>query len=406
MAFETFVARRFLKIRNQRRLVPLINILATSGVGVGVMVLIVVIAVMTGFQSELRRRIIGVEAHIHIGRFNTLISDYEQVLKTIDAQPSVASSAAYVNSQGMLRSAAGVSAVVLKGLDPDRTLLQIDALEEQAPARLLRMVSAGQPALPIVLGKVLADKLKMEVGDGVMLMLVGPRQSNGLPGMQRLKLVGLYDTGMHQFDGVMGFMNMHHLQRVMGIGDMATGIEVRVTNPDHAAGIGHQIKVVLGDAYWANNWQSAHRNLFSMLALQKILMYVILSLIIIVAAFNIVSALIMMVKDKVRDIAILKVMGADRGSVQRIFLGKGIVIGLTGVFLGCCAGLGVCFILAHYPFVELPGNVYYLTTLPVKIALPDMLVIALGTLCISILASLYPAMKAARMLPVNGVRYR
>jgi len=408
MAFETFVARRFLKIKSQRKLVPLITILATLGVSVGVMVLIVVIAVMTGFQSELRRRILGIESHINISKFNNWIKEYPALLNQIDSVDGVKSAAPYIYAQGMLRSADGVSAVVLKGVDPSRTRMKLGTIDGHRLGVMLSDDTQTQAGTPIVLGKVIADKLKVDVGNGLLLMLVGTNSSGAsvLPHMQRLSVVGLFDTGMHQYDGTMAFVDIHKIQQMLGVGDLVTGIGVRLNDAEQVASVSSRILSEIGDSYWASNWQYTHKNLFSMLSLQKIMMYVILTLIILVAAFNIASALIMMVKDKIKDIAILKVMGANRRSIHAIFLGKGLMIGLTGICLGCAGGLLLCFILARYPFIELPGDVYFLTTLPVEITLDDMLVIVIGTLGICMAASFYPAKKAAGMRPVEGIRYR
>jgi lipoprotein-releasing system permease protein len=274
----------------------------------------------------------------------------------------------------------------------------------------LGKVLAADPAsleIPAVLGAVLADKLKLSVGDGAMLMVAGGRQSDThqLPRMHRIKVVGLFDTGMHQYDGSMGFIRMHDLQTMIGVTDLATGIEVRVEDPDQIESVSEDIITALGFQYWSNHWKQMHRNLFSMLALQKVMMYVILTLIIVVAAFNVSSALIMMVREKTKDIAILKAMGATQASLKRIFLGKGLVIGSVGICLGVAAGLLVCLLLARYEFIELPGDVYFLTTLPVQIEAMDLGAIIVGTMLICIFASLFPAKQAARMNPVDAIRY-
>ncbi len=411
MSFETFVARRFLKIKSRRKLVPLITILATLGVAVGVMVLIVVIAVMTGFQSELKRRILGIEAHLTVMRYNQWVENYQPEMRKVEQVPGVTSVQPLVYAQGMLRAAGGLSAVMLKGVDPERVRLQVHMVGDRDLDALLAQENtenASQGATGVVLGKVLADKLKVGVGDGLLVMVVGAQQVDPrqLPAMQRLKVIGLFDTGMHQYDGVMGFVSLKRLQHMMGITNRAAGFEVRVNDVDHVEAIGRRILGQLGPNYWVSDWKYMHRNLFHMLGLQKLMMYVILTLIIVVASFNIASALIMMVKDKVKDIAILKVMGANSQSIQRIFLRKGLAIGLAGICLGCCGGLILYLILDRYPFIELPGDVYFLTTLPVRIAALDLAVIALGTLVICVAASVYPALQAARLKPVDGVRYR
>ena len=406
MSFESFIARRYLKVQHQRRFISLITVLAAFGVAVGVMVLVVVIAVMSGFQSELKKRILGIEAHMLVMRHNGWIENYTHVAEEIDRVPGVERAAPFVYGQGMLRAAGGVSGIVLRGIEPDHTLVDV---KTEGGTGLGQMLTPDPGVLepPMVLGAVLADKLKLSVGDSAMLMVVGGRQSNvrQLPRMHRIKVVGLFDTGMHQYDGSMGFVRMHDLQAMIGVPDLATGIEVRVKDPDDVETVCESVTSALGYKYWCNQWKQMHRNLFSMLALQKIMMYVILTLIIVVAAFNVSSALIMMVREKTKDIAILKAMGATQASLRRIFLGKGLVIGSVGICLGVGAGLLVCLLLARYEFIDLPGDVYFLTTLPVQIEAMDLVSIVLGTLLICIFASLYPAKQASRMNPVDAIRY-
>jgi lipoprotein-releasing system permease protein len=407
MSFESFVTRRYLKIKHQRKLVPMITILATLGVAVGVMVLVVVIAVMSGFQSELKARILGIEAHLVVMRYNEWISDYNQVVDQVKNVEGVSSVSPFVYAQGILRAADGVAGVVLRGIDPERSALDIKLQGRKDLKTLLGddAVSPGGPGL--VLGSVLAEKLKVGVGDGIMLMVSGARSGSirQLPKMHRLRIVGLFETGMHQYDGAMGFMSLHRLQDLIGVEDLVTGLNVRVDNADEVESVTHRILDELGIQYWASHWKQMHRNLFSMLAMQKIMMYVILTLIIVVAAFNVASALIMMVREKTKEIAILKVMGATHGSLRNIFLSKGLAIGLAGILLGLFAGLGLCGLLSKYQFVELPGDVYFLTTMPVEINGIDMGVIVLGTLLICVFASWYPAGKAARLNPVDAIRY-
>jgi lipoprotein-releasing system permease protein len=406
MSFEWFIARRYLKIKHQRKLVPMITILSTFGVALGVMVLVVVIAVMTGFQSELKSRILGIEAHMVVMRYNEWISGYQQVIRQIDHVPGVQSVAPFVYAQGILRSARGVRGVVLRGIDSKNSTVHVPVQKGKSLSRLLSE-DHGSPGIRIVIGTVLADKLGVKTGDGIMLMVAGARSSSlrQLPQMHRLVVSGLFETGMYQYDGAMGFMPMDQLQKLIGVGDLVTGLNVRLENADAVDSVSEVILNRLGVHYWISDWKQMHRNLFSMLELQKLVMYVILTLIIVVAAFNVASALIMMVREKTKEIAILKAMGATHRSLQNIFLGKGIVIGLLGIGIGLAAGLGVCGLLARYHFVELPGDVYFLTTLPVKISFRDMGIITLGTLIICTCASWYPAKQAARLNPVDAIRY-
>jgi lipoprotein-releasing system permease protein len=406
MSFESFVLKRYLKVKHQRRLISLITLLATLGVAVGVMVLVVVIAVMTGFQSELKNRILGIEAHMLVMPYSGWLGDYQKALDKIAAVDGVENVTPFVFGQGMLRSAGGVSGLVLRGVDPQRTAIRLNT---EGGKSLPQMLSADRdtPETGIVLGTVLAEKLKLKVGDGAMLMVVGGRQTDirQLPRMHRLKVVGLFDTGMHQYDGTIGYVRMERLQRMVGIGDRITGFEVRVSDPDHVEDVTADIVLALGNKFWVNHWKQMHRNLFSMLALQKLMMYVILTLIIVVAAFNVASALIMMVKEKTKDIAIMMTMGATRRRLRKIFLGKGLVIGGMGIGIGVLAGLAVCWVLARYPFIQLPGDVYFLTTLPVELDLLDLGAIVMGTMVICATASLYPAIQASKMNPVDAIRF-
>lgn len=401
------MVRRYLKIRHERKLVPLTNLLAITGISVGVMVLVVVIAVMAGFQFELKKRILGIEAHAIVMRYNDWIDEKDHVEEVIRRLPGILSVSPFVFAQGMIRTAGGVTGIVLRGVDPSRTGIQIHTSNGLGVGRLLSAESAGGGRSGIVLGSVLADKLKVAVGDEVMVMVMGTRQSGSqqLPKMHRFLVTGRFETGMHQYDGAIGFVDLKQLQTILGLPNEVTGIEVRLTDPDNVITASQSIHAALGDRYWVNHWQQMHRNLFSMLFMQKIMMYIILTLIILVAAFNIASALIMMVKEKTKDIAILKAIGAPQASLHRIFLAKGIVIGVTGILIGVGVGLAICSVLAHHQFIELPGDVYFLTTLPVKIDGYDIGAIILGTLIICIFASVFPARQAARLDAVQGIRH-
>ena len=407
MSFETFVIRRYLKIRYQGKIVPLITILATIGVAVGVAVLMVVIAVMTGTQSELKKRILGIEAHAVIQRYHEWIPDDVALYHRLEAIPGVESASPGIYTQGMVRSADGVSGIVLRGVAPDRSSMRVGNLSGPQIARLLAGEGTADQHYNLVLGAVLAEKLKVRVGDDVMVMVAGNRtfSDRQLPATHRLKVVGLFDTGMHQFDAKMGYLSITGMQQLLGLPGLVTAIEIRVADLGAVKDIGRAVIDTLGDQYWVYDWQSMNRNLFAMLSMQKLVMYIILTLIIIVAAFNIASALIMMVKEKTRDIAIMKAMGASGASLQRIFLGKGLVIGLVGIFLGIGGGAIICWLLSQYQFVQLPGDIYFLTTLPVKVEMVDIAIIVLGTLFICFCASFYPSRKVFKMDAVAGIRY-
>jgi lipoprotein-releasing system permease protein len=223
--------------------------------------------------------------------------------------------------------------------------------------------------------------------------------------MKRFKVAGLFTSGMYEYDGSLAYVALPEAQRLLRMGGAVTGIELRVDDIYRAGKIGRSISDALGFPYWTRDWMQMNRNLFSALKLEKTVMFIILVLIVLVAAFNIASTLIMMVMEKTRDIAILKTMGATNKSIRRIFVFNGMIIGAVGTALGVALGFLACFLLDRYKFIELPGDVYYITTLPVRLEFLDAALIAVAALVICFLATLYPARQAARMDPVEAIRY-
>lgn len=410
MSFTWFVGARYLRARQKQAFITLITLLATLGIAVGVMALIVVIAVMTGFESELQTRILGIESHILVMRYGEPMDELDKKIRTIEASDGVRSASPFIYTQVMLRSPHGVSGAVLKALDPsrpgppvyvDRDVSLTDALLTAAPDE------ASGKAPGLVVGRVTADKLKVSVGDPVYLIspLGKGASANQMPTVMRFAVAGIFETGMNEYDGAMSFVRLDVAQRLLKMGGQASGLEVRVDDIYQARQIADKIIARIGLPFWARDWMQMNRNLFSMLRLQKTVMFIILTLIVLVAAFNIASALIMMVMEKTRDIAILKTMGATNRHIRRIFIIKGLIIGCLGSTLGGLLGFVLCAILKRYPFIKLPGDVYFLTTLPVSIQLFDVLAIGLCTIVICFLATLYPAVSASSLDPVDGIRY-
>ncbi len=410
MGFEYYIGKRYLRARRTQGFISLISILSTAGVTVGVMALIVVIAVMTGAQAEFRSRILGVDAHAIVMRYGGDIADYRSLIDQIKHEKGVVSARPFIYTQSMLRSATGSSGAVLKGVDPpSKTEAAIDGIGEAL--RKLYATRQGesnpQGGMPIVLGKELGRKLGVTEGDTVYVIsfrgMVSP--IGHVPTMTRFRVVGFFASGMYQFDEAYAFIRLADAQHILKMGDAVSGIEIRVKDIYQADKIAARIKEKLGFPYWTKDWMQMNANLFFALKLEKTAMFVILTLIVLVAAFNIASTLIMMVMKKTKDIAILKAMGATDGSIMRIFVIKGMVIGGFGTLLGVLLGIAICYVLKHYPFIKLPGNIYYFTTLPVQLQFFDVLTIALAAMGICFLATLYPAKQAARLNPVDAIRY-
>jgi lipoprotein-releasing system permease protein len=410
MSFEFFIGSRYLRTKQKQTFISLITILSIAGVTVGVMALIVVIAVMAGFESDLKSRILGVESHIVIMRSNGPFSDYGNILEHVENTEGVEAATPFINSQVILRSSLSLSGAVLRGIDPDsadRVIKNLDkvSLKNLKETDQRESTSIAMPA--IILGKELAKNLGVMQGDTVYL--ISPRGMispiGHMPTMKRFKVAGLFESGMYEYDRTLSYIHIKDAQKILRMGDSVNGIEVRVNDIYNARNIADRIVKELGFQYWARDWMQMNQNLFSALKLEKTVMFIILALIVLVAAFNIASTLIMMVMEKTKDIAILKAMGATDKSIRKIFVFKGIVIGSIGTILGVSLGFILCTVLKYYQFIELPGDVYYITTLPVKLELLDVVMIASAAIAISFLATLYPARQASKLDPVEAIRY-
>ena len=413
MTFEYFIGNRYLRVK--QTFISLITILSIAGITIGVMALIIVIAVMSGAESEFRSRILGVESHVMIMRYGNAFTDYRRIIQDIEKIDGVKTASPYVFSQIMLRSSSRVSGAVLRGIDPGSAGQAIKSLDKAfLEQRLTQNQIAGTSAFVpgIILGQELARNLGVMEND--IIYLISPRGMispvGHIPAMKRFRVTGLFESGMYEYDTSLAYVQLKDAQSILHIGDSVTNIGVRVKDIYKADTIAENIAANLNQkyktgSYWARDWMQMNRNLFSALKLEKKAMFIILTLIVLVAAFNIASSLIMMVMGKTKDIAILKAMGATDKSIKRIFVFKGMIIGLTGTVLGMCLGLTGCILLKHYKFIKLPGDIYYFTTLPVKLEALDVFVIVSATMIICYLATLYPARQASKLNPVEAIRY-
>ncbi len=410
MSFEYFIGGRYLRSRHKPGFISFITFLSVAGVTVGVMALIIVIAVMSGAESYFKEQILGVESHVIVRRHNGAIDNYAEIGKKLEKQQGVVSAAPFVYSQVMLRAAGGMSGAILRGLAPDSGGSQVEGFDRKSLARALEPAgrSDGKTQAPgIILGRELAAKLGTAKGD--MLYLLSPRGMMSpvghMPAMKRFRVTGIFESGFYEYDASLAYIHIRTAQQLLKIGEAATGIGLRVQDIYQADRIARGVSKQLGYPYWTTNWMEMNRNFFSALKLEKQVMFIILSLIILVAAFNIASTLIMMVMGKTRDIAILRAMGATQRSIRKIFVFKGVVIGLIGTVAGTLLGVVGCLLLKEYHFIELPADVYYFTTLPVHLEVLDVIAILAAAMAICFLATLYPAYKASRFDPVEALRY-
>jgi len=346
MSFEFFIGRRYLKAKQKHSFISLITILSIAGVAVGVMALIVVIAVMSGFESDLRSRILGIESHIVLMKYGGSFTNYRKILEDIGKTHGVEAATPFIYTQIMLRSSSGVSGAVLRGIDPesaDQVIKNFDKVSLQN----LKTSSQEQnrPAVipKIILGKELAKTLGLIKGETVYLIspngMVSP--IGHMPAMKRFEVAGFFESGIYEYDGTFAYICIKDAQKILRMPGSVTGIEIRVKDIYKAKDIAEKIVDGLNLKYknrsfWARDWMQMNKNLFSALKLEKVVMFIILTLIVLVAAFNIASTLIMMVMEKTKDIAILKAMGATDKSIRKIFVFKGMMIGAFGTFFGVC----------------------------------------------------------------------
>jgi lipoprotein-releasing system permease protein len=413
MSYELFIGLRYLKAKRKQTFVSLITLISIAGVMVGVTALIVVIAVMNGFKEDLREKILGVTSHVVISRFDGNISKYQEVKAKVEEVAGVNAATPFIYTQVMISSRKAISGAVLRGIEP-KTAGKVINLPKNLRAGSLEELEAenkseGLRSTPgIILGNELARNIGAARGEPVTVISPLGRLTplGRVPRSQTFRVAGIFDSGMYEYDSTIAYVSLWTAQRFLGIGDRVTGIEVRVDEIYEADRVARAIGEALdGYPYWSRDWMRMNKNLFSALKLEKIVMFIILTLIILVAAFNIVGTLIMVVIEKTRDIAILKSMGATRRSIMKIFMIEGAVIGLVGTLLGLVGGYTLCKLLATYKFIELPSDVYYISTLPVQMNPLDVAIIALAAIVITLAASVYPAWQASRFDPAEAIRY-
>ncbi|MCW7754201.1 lipoprotein-releasing ABC transporter permease subunit [Desulfobotulus sp. H1] len=405
MSLELFIAGRYLRARRKQGFISLIGILSVFGVALGVMALVVVIAVMSGAETDFRKRILGLEPHVLLMGQGGGITDAAGAQEKLKGFAGVNATAPFVYGKVVLRSSGGMGGAFLRGVDPEGQQVSIEGIDKKSLRVQLKQPESG--ASPgIILGKNLAAELRVAVGDTVQVMspefMLSP--VGMMPKVRRFEVTGLFSSGLYEYDGALCYVRIEEASGLLGMGDKVTGIGIWVEDVYKAEIIGEEIRDAFGWGFWTRNWMEMNKNLFSALKLEKTAMFVILTLIILVAAFNIASSLIMMVMEKTRDIAILMAMGATRSLIRRIFVLQGMIIGITGTCLGILAGVGLCLFLERYPIVKLP-EAYPFTTLPVLLEWGDVFVIGGASLLICFVSTLYPAMQASRMDPVEGIRY-
>ncbi len=419
MSYELFIGLRYLRAKRKQAFISINSVISIAGIFLGVAALIVVLAVMNGFEKELRDKILGINSHIVLMELTGEMENYESVMESVKDIEGVVASTPFIYSQAMLKNEDRVTGVVLRGIAPESalTVLNLGKMREGSIDYLSESGRGeGIPDTPgIILGKELAEMLGLGLFDTaeVMLPMGVPTPMGVIPKIRKFSVVGIFESGSYEYDSTLLFMSLDHCKEFLGMEDTVTGIEIKIENIYQAAKIAEDIEAKLGHPYWARTWMELNKNLFSALKMEKRVMFIILSLIILVAAFSIITTLIMAVMEKSRDIAILKSMGATSRSIMKIFMVQGLVMGIIGTTLGCIAGIAfalnletiAAFVENLFGFTVFPKDVYYLSELPSRVNYGDVAIIVAIALLISFLAAIYPSWNASRLDPAEALRY-
>jgi lipoprotein-releasing system permease protein len=415
MKYEWFIGLRYLKAKRKQTFISIITVISIVGVAVGVLTLIVVLAVMSGFEKTLKEKILGTQAHIVVLKASQQGMDhYGELMKEIDQVKGVVSATPFIYTEVMLSSESNVTGGVVKGIDPDQEGRVTDVSRNMKAGRLQDLKGeGGSPG--IILGVELAKQLGVSLNDPIQVISpLGTITPMGMmPKMKRFRVVGIFHSGMYDFDSKFAYISIDSAQKFLNMDSRVTGIEVKTDNIYRVKEIGKEIRKKLGFPFWTKDWMEMNRNLFSALKLEKIAMFILLVLIVLVAAFNIISTLIMVVMEKHKDIAILKSMGASSMGILKIFIIEGGVIGLVGTALGTIVGLAMAFNLDKivaflenlFGFKILSPDVYYIERFPSQVNPFDIALIVTTAILISLLATLYPSWRASKLDPAEALRY-
>ncbi|MFO0701518.1 MAG: lipoprotein-releasing ABC transporter permease subunit [Nitrospira sp.] len=422
LPYEIFIGLRYLRAKRRNRTISLNTFVSVAGITLGVAALIGAVGIMTGFREDLQSKLIGTTAHIIVQeRMKEHMTDYDRLTQNIQTVPDVVAATPFIFHQVLLTTQSGVQGIIIRGIDPKReatvtelgknitegqlldllTPVTVPQARSDAPQGGLRTVETPG----IILGKELALKLKVGMGDTVNVVSpAGPISAMGMvPKIRTFAVVGLFSSGMFSYDSSLAYIDLGEAQKFFNLGTSVTGIEVRVTDVFRAGAIARHIEQELGFSHGARDWMQMNRNTISALKLQKTMMFLLLILITVVASFNIVSTLTMLVKEKQKEIAILKAMGATKRSIRRIFMLNGLIIGFVGTAIGI--PLGYAFLWLIQTYWTFDPTVYEISTIPVHVLTEDVLLVAGSAILISFSATVYPANQAAKLEPVAAFRY-
>ena len=410
-AVELFIGLRYLRAKRRTRFVSFITLISLLGIAVGVAALIVILSVMNGFEGELRERLLSMTAHGYITGDDRTIADWKGVQERVLQEPGVIAAAPLIEMEGMIRTGRSLNGVLVHGVLPEA--------EKQMSGRTVNFVKGDLDVLSpsersIILGRFLATELGVKIGDGVVLLIPRPTGDGTLePRLQRFIVRGVFEAGVQDHDAKLALVHIEDAAKIMSLGDRVSSVRFLANDVMSAPAISASLQREFGKEFKTSDWTVENESYFHAIRLEKMMMSLLLSLIIGVAAFNIVASLVMVVTDKTSDIAVLRTLGMGPGDVVRVFFIQGAIIGWLGVFLGAAAGVLLALnVPVIVPFLEqtfgfqiMPGDVYYVSSIPSVLEAEDVITISLAAFVLTSLATLYPARRAAHVNPAMALRY-
>lgn len=416
LPFEIFIGLRYLRAKRRTRTISFNTFISITGITLGVAALIGTLGIMTGFKEDMQAKILGTTSHVVVQeRGRQTMAGHTDIVDKIEGVPGVIAATPYIFKQVLLTSKTGVQGIILRGIDPEKEPLVTEVAENVKHGDVADLAtppvitkedgSLARPKPGIILGKELALRLGLFVGNSVNVVSpVGPISALGMtPKIRPFQVVGIFESGMYEYDSSLAYISLQEAQKFFSLGNTVTGIQVKVEDVFTANVIATRLNATLGAGYSARDWMELNRNLFSALKLEKTMMFLLLVLITLVASFNIVGTLTMIVNEKQREIAILKAMGATPKAIMRIFMLNGLVIGLTGTAIGIPLGYTFLYLIENYWTFD--QTVYYISHIPVHVQGLDVLLVACSAILISFAATLFPSWQAAKLAPVSALRY-
>ena len=412
MSFSLFVAKRYLLARRKQTFISIIGIFSMLGVALGVGALIVTLGIMNGFTTDLRDKILGVNAHVMLMSYNQSIPEDKALEDTVRKVPGVTGVTPFIYSEVMVSTDSGVKGLVLRGIDPESAQSVLQVLHKMSPEDMAALDEGANPDADfpgIIIGRELARLLHVQKGS--LVNLLSPTGQQGAAGFSTkvatFSVAGIFSTGMFEYDASLGFISLEQARRLLGRpAGVVNGLEISVNDVYKADVIAKNILDAVGQGpYYTRDWMEMNVNLFAALKLEKTGMAIVLAIIVLVASFSIVATLIMLVMEKTRDIAVLMSLGATRKAIRNIFMLQGVIIGAVGTALGFLWGMSFAYLVTKYQFIKLPEGVYSIDHVTVLLEWPDLVSIGVGAMVICFLVTLYPAYKASGLAPTEALRY-